>query len=115
MDKDINGKIVKIKMGADNYVNRLVAFCESQQKSERFNDLVGSNLSLLGDRLDAAFRAAQKGSHASVTRDEASRTVVFTYLLIGDILELKSEISAASPADDPIADAIVGEVAKPID
>ena len=40
-------------------------------------------------RLDSVFLAAQKGSHAVVTKDEADRYVVYTYLVVGDILSLQ--------------------------
>ena len=78
----------KIKLGPDNYINRLICFSEDRSHSERFQDLVGSHLAFLGDRLDAIFQAAQKGSHGSVTREEANRYVVYTYMLVGDILSL---------------------------
>jgi len=80
-----------IKVGPDNYVNRLICFAEGSSSSERFTDLVGSHLRFLGDRLDAILKAAQKGSHASVTMDEANRYVVYTYMLVGDILSLCQE------------------------
>jgi hypothetical protein len=32
--------------------------------------------------------AASKGTHSDVSRDEANRCVVYTYLLVGDILAL---------------------------
>jgi hypothetical protein len=51
---------------------------------------VGSHLKFLGDRLDAVFHAAQKGSHAAVSHDEANRYVIYTYMLVGDILALRS-------------------------
>ena len=79
----------EIKLGKENYVNRLMSYVESRSGSERFSDLVGSHLGFLGDRLDAVFRAAQKGSHAVVTRDEAHRFVVYTYMVVGDILSLQ--------------------------
>lgn len=77
-----------IKLGQDNYINRLVCFAEDKAGSARFSDLVGSHLAFLGDRVDAIFRATQKGSHAVVTREEANRYVIYTYLLVGDILGL---------------------------
>jgi hypothetical protein len=80
----------EIKLGKDNYVNRLVCYAEGQSASKRFSDLVGSHLGFLGDRLDAVFRASQKGSHAVVMRDEAHRFVVYTYMIVGDILSLRS-------------------------
>lgn len=85
-----------ISLGPDNYINRLVCFAEDHSSSDRFTDLVGSHLALLGDRLDAVFRAAQKGSHSNITdRTEADRYVVYTYLLVGDLLSLSAGAGAA--------------------
>ena len=53
-----------------------------------FKNIVGSHLAYLGDRLDSIFSAAQKGSHAKVGREEADRYVVYTYMIVGDILSL---------------------------
>ncbi len=78
----------KIALGPDNYINRLVCYAEDHSGSETFSQIVGSHLQFLGDRLDAIFQAAQKGSHANVTRDEANRYVVYTYMLVGDLLAL---------------------------
>lgn len=47
-------------------------FVEDNSASDRFAHLVGSHLGFLGDRLDAVFAATQKGSHATVGRDEAN-------------------------------------------
>ena len=80
-----------IKLGAENYINRIVCYAEDNSGSDRFSDLVGSHLHFLGDRLDATFKAAQKGSHATVSRDEANRYVVYTYMLVGDILGLRKD------------------------
>ncbi len=78
-----------VKLGQENYINRLIAFARERSTSGRFADIVGSQLSFLGDRLDAVFRAAQKGSHGDiVSRAEADRYVVYTYLLVGDLLSL---------------------------
>jgi hypothetical protein len=87
--KQLGEKTVTIKLGKDNYINRLLAFIEDRSGSDRFNDIVGSQLSFLGERLDAVFKAAQKGTHADIVRkEEADRYVVYTYLLTGDILSL---------------------------
>ena len=83
------GKVREIKMGKDNYINRIMAFVEGRSSSERYQNLVGSHLGFLGDRLDSVFQAAQKGSHSTiVSREEADRYVVYTYLLVGDIVSL---------------------------
>lgn len=81
----------EINIGPDAYINRLVCFAEDNSDSERFSELVGSHLKFLGDRLDAIFQAAQKGSHAVVGRAEANRYVVYTYMVAGDILSLRRE------------------------
>ena len=85
----INGKEGRVKLGPDNYINRLIAFLEENAASDRYEAIVGSNLHFIGDRLDAAFAAAQKGSHAEISsREEADRYVVYTYMLVADILSL---------------------------
>jgi len=87
--KEVAGEQRTIKLGKDNYINRIMAFVEDRSDSERFQDIVGSHLSFLGNRLDSVFQAAQKGSHdVIVTRDEADRYVVYTYLVVGDVLSL---------------------------
>lgn len=80
----------RIKLGPDNYINRLICFAEDNSGSARFSSLVGSHICFLGDRLDAVFRAAQKGSHAVVSREEANRYVVYTYMIVGDIVALRT-------------------------
>lgn len=83
------GKEKKVKLGKDNYINRIIAFVEDHSSSDRFNHIVGSQLHFLGDRLDAVFQAAQKGSHATIiSPEEADRYVVYTYLIVGDVLSL---------------------------
>lgn len=78
----------QIKLGSDSYINRLICFAEDKSASNSFRGLVGSHLGFLGDRLDAVFEATQKGSHADVSREEADRYVIYTYLVVGDILSL---------------------------
>ena len=88
-----NGKKQTIKLGADNYINRLMAYVTENSASKRFQEIVGSHLSYLGERLDSIFKAAQKGSHDVIsTQDEADRYVIYTYLAVGDVLSLKDNI-----------------------
>lgn len=86
--KMIDGKQKTIKLGPDAYINRLIAYLQEKSTSQRFRELTGSNLAYIGDRLDSVFQAAQKGSHGNVSKEEADRYVVYTYLLAGDILSL---------------------------
>jgi hypothetical protein len=89
--KQVGTKTMPINLGPDNYINRLISFAEDNSTSDRFNAIVGSQLSFLGDRLDALFRAAQKGSHGTIsTREEADRCVVYTYMAVGDLLQLQT-------------------------
>jgi hypothetical protein len=82
------GQSIQIRYGPDQYINRLMRYIEEHSLSERFTAIVGSNLGYIGERLDAVFRATQKGSHATVGREEADRFVIYTYLIVGDILSL---------------------------
>lgn len=87
------GKSKTIKLGADQYVNRLIAYVTENSSSTRFEEIVGSHLRYLGERLDSIFQAAQKGSHNVISsQDEADRYVIYTYLVVGDILQLKAEV-----------------------
>lgn len=89
MTKISNGRTIEIKLGADQFINRLVAFIEKNSSSKNFSSIVGSNLEFIGNRLDAIFRAAQKGSHTTIqNRQEADRYVIYTYLIVGDIVSL---------------------------
>ena len=90
-----DGEAKPIKLGNDQYINRLIAYIDHSSKSERFNELVGSELNYIGNRLDALFKASQKGSHATVSKEEADRYVVYTYLMVGDILSLRNPLPSA--------------------
>ncbi len=80
-----------IKVGKDQYINRLVQFIASKEGSKTFADVVGADLSSIGMRLDAIYDAVCKGTHAEITKDEASRYIIHTYLLISDIVSLTDQ------------------------
>jgi hypothetical protein len=85
----VRGKEKQTKLGKENYINRIIAFIEEHSSSKRFKDIVGSHLRFVGERLDAVFEAAQKGSHDTIiSREEADRYVIYTYLIVGDLLSL---------------------------
>ena len=83
---EIDGK--QIKVGSDQYINRLIQFISSKAKSKTYQDIVGADLSSIGKRLDAINDAVCKGTHTEITRNEASRYIIHTYLLISDIVAL---------------------------
>jgi AbiTii len=65
-----NGKKKVVKMGPDNYINRLIFFIETHATSERFTSVVGSHLKFIGERLDSIFEAAQKGIHSVISSQQ---------------------------------------------
>jgi len=81
----------QIKVGKDEYINRLVLHVESKSSSDKFISIVGSHLKFLGNRLDSIYEASTKGSHSEVTLEEAERYIIYTYLLLGDILSLDTK------------------------
>ena len=87
--KIIDGKEKTIKLDEGHYINRLMEFITTKSDSKLFKKIVGSHLDYIGDRLDAIYEASNKGTHEEITsKREAYRIVVYTYLLIGDILTL---------------------------
>ena len=48
--------------------------------------------SSIGMRLDAINEAVCKGTHVDVSKDEASRYIIHTYLLISDIISIRNDI-----------------------
>jgi hypothetical protein len=83
----ING-VKPLKVGNDQYINRLILYIDSKSTSDKFKSIVGSHLKFIGERLDGVHDAANKGTHAEVTLEEAERYIIYTYLVIGDILSL---------------------------
>jgi hypothetical protein len=95
--KSTKGKSIPIELGEEQYINRLMAFIEDHGSSTRFKHLVGSHLSFIGERLDSIVQAAQKGTHDEiVSPQEADRYVIYTYMIIGDILALLDDTSEES-------------------
>ncbi|MBA7705700.1 hypothetical protein ES703_114536 [subsurface metagenome] len=87
--KTTKGKSITIKLGKEQYINRLIAFIEDHSSSARYKHIVGSHLSFIGERLDSIVGAAQKGTHDEiVSPQEADRYVIYTYMVMGDILSL---------------------------
>ena len=77
-----------IKLWDDNYINRLMVYIDWKSKSEKFKEIVWSHLGYIWERLDSIYEASSKWTHAKVLKSEAERYIIFTYLLIADILEL---------------------------
>jgi hypothetical protein len=91
------------KMGDGNYINRLVDWIVKNSESETAAKIVTTDLAYLGERLDAADGAGQKGAHEEVDRFDASRFITGTYLILGDVLRI------APPLPQPSEDLIEGD------
>lgn len=78
----------KIQVGEEQYINRLIQYISNKSESGSFEAIVGSHLKFIGERLDSIHNAANKGTHTEVTLEEAERYIIYTYLIIGDILSL---------------------------
>lgn len=83
---EVGGK--KYKLDSGRYIMRLKQYIKQKTTSERFNEIIGSHLDYIGDRIDAIYSASTKGSHTKVKREEAERYVIYLYLILGDILNL---------------------------
>jgi len=77
-----------IKIGKEQYINRLIQFVASKKGSNTYSQIIGADLASVGERIDAIYNATNKGTHVDVSKDEASRYIIHTYLLISDIISL---------------------------
>lgn len=72
----------------DMYINRLIAFIDQNAPSATFGAVTRAQVEYLGDLLGTLHEATHKGVHARVTRREADSTVLLTYLLLSDLVDL---------------------------
>lgn len=73
----------------DKYLNRIRAFIKQQVSSKRQRDHLQTVLELIGEIVSRTDNLASRSVHSgSVTRFEAERILIYTYLTIGDILVL---------------------------
>jgi len=94
--KQVGNKTLPINLGEEQYINRLIAFVEEKSSSRRFQEIVGSYLDYLGNRLDGICQGAHKGTHStSIKKEEADRIVIYTYMILGDILSLIENASGS--------------------
>ena len=76
------------KVGEDEYINRLWAFASENIKSDTNKELIQSEVEYIGQRIDSLYDLTCKGTHAEISKDEAERAIIRTYLLIGDLIAL---------------------------
>ena len=86
-----NGKVAGREVGDQQYINRIRAFLDENMASSSDKDLAKAHINYLGSFIEELNKKTSKGVHSAVNQEEAVRTVLYTYLTIGDILAFTSE------------------------
>lgn len=77
------------EVGQNEFKNRLWMFIDENVKSEKNQKLLQHQLEFLGKRIDDLYDLSNKGVHDKVTRKEVDMAVIYTYLLLGDLIQLR--------------------------
>ena len=91
-----SGKLFKTKSGkeidvsGDHDNNKLSAVIETLEGKAAKNTLVGSETLYLVDWMEQISGSQNSGVHHEVTREQAMRCIIHTYIALGDILSLKA-------------------------
>lgn len=88
--KTKTGKDIDITGDHDN--NKLSAVIETLQSKATTNTLVGSETVYLIDWIEQINKNQSAGVHHDVTREQAMRCIIHTYIALGDILSLKASV-----------------------
>lgn len=90
------GEIFKTKSGkeinisGDHYKNKLSAIIEVLEGKTMHNSIVGSNIIYLLDWIDNLVDLQCKGVHSEISKQDATRCIIQTYICLGDILNLQN-------------------------
>ena len=89
---DYKDKVYKTKSGAEidvsgnHYKNKLAAVIEKLEDKSMKKTLVGSNVIYLLDWIDNLSNLQCEGVHSDITKEDAERCILQTYMCLGDIL-----------------------------
>ena len=81
----------EIDVSGEHYKNKLSAVIEKLEDKSPSKSMVGSNVIYLLDWIDNLTELQCKGVHHEVTRRDATRCIIQTYICLGDILSLQDE------------------------
>mgnify|MGYP001037659646 FL=1 len=81
----------EIDVSGEHYKNKLSAVIERLEDKSPSKSMVGSNVIYLLDWMDNLTDLQCKGVHHAVTRQDATRCIIQTYICLGDILSLQDE------------------------
>lgn len=87
-DEIIELEGAKIKLGEEQYINRLLAFISTKSNSKTYSKVVGSSLEDINKKMHSLYEASCKGSHTGLTKQEVERYVLYTYMFLDDIAML---------------------------
>lgn len=73
-------------LGKGQYINRIWAYMDAAIESETNRDLAKSHVDFLGSYLQRLHKQSNKGVHAGLTKVEAVKAVLHTYLIVADLL-----------------------------
>lgn len=92
---DYKDKVYKTKSGAEidvsgnHYKNKLSAVIEKLEDKSMKKTLVGSNVIYLLDWIDNLSNLQCEGVHSYITKEDAERCILQTYMCLGDVLTLQ--------------------------
>lgn len=91
-DKNYKTKSGKtIDVSGDHYKNKLSAVIEKLEDRSSSKSIVGSNISYLLDWINNLNNLQCKGVHSDITKQDAMRCIIQTYICLGDVLNLQNE------------------------
>lgn len=92
---DFEGKLYKTRSGkeidvsGDHFRNKISAVIETLQEKSTKKTLVGSSIMYVIDWIENLSNLQNKGVHADITKDDAVKCIIHTYICLGDILNLE--------------------------
>lgn len=79
----------EIDVSGDHYRNKLSAVIEHLQERSMNKTLVGSSILYTLDWIENLSNLQSKGVHSEITKEDAIRCIIHTYICLGDILSLE--------------------------
>lgn len=73
-------------LGKGQYINRIWAYMDAAIESETNRDLAKAHIDFLGSYLQKLHKQSNKGVHAGLTKVEAVKALLHTYLIVADLL-----------------------------
>ena len=80
---------VEIDVSGDHFRNKISAVIEILQEKSTKKTLVGSSILYTIDWIENLSNLQNKGVHAEISKDDAIKCIIHTYICLGDILSLE--------------------------